>query len=69
MADMAANCSAVSCAKTDGRESSGHTSYHTASSGAGMGLANQTQIQANHYWAGMTGTEVQYYWAATWYTK
>eukprot|EP00971_Amphidinium_carterae_P055289 1089800-Amphidinium_carterae.1 len=69
MADMAANCSAVSCAKTDGREISGHTSYHTAANGVGMGLANQTQIQANHNWAVVTGIEVQYYWVATWCTK
>eukprot|EP00971_Amphidinium_carterae_P169483 3357436-Amphidinium_carterae.2 len=66
---MAANFSAVSCARTEGRESSGHTSYHTATSGAGMGLANQAQIQANHYETYRNWTGVRRRWNSTWYTK
>eukprot|EP00971_Amphidinium_carterae_P141546 2804555-Amphidinium_carterae.1 len=45
---MACNLSAVSFSRTEGWESSGHTSYHIASSGAGMGLASQAQTQARH---------------------
>eukprot|EP00971_Amphidinium_carterae_P155758 3088553-Amphidinium_carterae.4 len=47
---MACNLSAESRCKTDGRHSSGHTSYHTASSGAGMGPDSQALFQARfHY--------------------